>query len=87
MCIEHVLALQYFYWSFHGDTFFVDPFCYLFLMFVFVMLSCLYPTALCSPAGKRVDLLAFSCVVFSFVFVTFPYAVPDSGVVLDCIDS
>ena len=51
----------------------LDPFCYLCFMFVFIMLSCLFLTALWSPAGEKSDLLALSCVIFSCVFVTFQY--------------
>ena len=35
-----------------GGASFVDPFCYLCFVFVFVILSCLFPAALWSPAGK-----------------------------------
>ena len=44
----------------------MDPFCYLCFVFVFVILSCLILTALWSP---------LLCVMFSGVFVTFPYGV------------
>ena len=50
-------------------------FCYLCVMFVFVMLS----SANCSlviTCWERVDLLALLCVVLSCVFVTFPYYIP-----------
>ena len=59
----------------------MDHFCYLCFMFIFVMLSCLFLAALGSPVGKRADLL---CVVFSCVFVTFPYDVP--GQILSIYD-
>ena len=54
----------------------MDLFCYLFLMFVFVVLSCLFLAALWSPAGKGLTIWPFLCVVLSCVFVTFPYCVP-----------
>ena len=50
-------------------------FCYLHFMFVFVMLSCLFLVALWSPAGKGLTSWLL-CVMFSCVFVTFPYGVP-----------
>ena len=49
-------------------------FCGSFLLFVFVLFSCLFLAALCS--GEWADLLAFLYVMFSYVFVTFPYGVP-----------
>ena len=59
-----------FYCPFQEGASFVDHFCY--LCFVFVMLSCLFITALWSPAWKRANLLALLCVIFYCVFVTFP---------------
>ena len=59
---------------------FVDHFCYLCFVLVFVILSCLGVTCC-----ERADLLALLCVMFSCVFVTFPYGV--LGKVFDCIDS
>ena len=54
----------------------MNPLCYLCFMFIFVMLSCLFLAALCSPAGKGLTSW-FSCMcVFSRVFVTFLYGVP-----------
>ena len=73
--VKHVLALQFFCWPFQCGASFVDPFCYLWFMFVFAMLSCLFLAGLWSPAGQMTDLLALLCIVFSFVFVTFPYGV------------
>ena len=55
--------------------FFVDPFCYLCFIFVFVMLSCLLFTALWS-AAKMADHLALLCGMLSCVFVSSPYSVP-----------
>ena len=46
----------------------MDCFCY--LCFVSVMLSCLFIAALWPPAGKGLTTVMFSC-----VFVTFPYGV------------
>ena len=50
----------------------MDPFCYLY--FVFVILSCLFLEALWSPAGKGLTLGSLVC-DFSCVFVTFLYVV------------
>ena len=44
------------------------------LLFVFAILSCLFLVALMTPVGKG-DVLALLYVMFSCVFVTFPYAV------------
>ena len=41
-----------FYWTFEGGASFVDSFCYLCFMIVFVMLFCLFLAAFWSPAGK-----------------------------------
>ena len=50
----------------------MGPFCYyLGFIFVFVMLSCPFLAALLSS-----DLVVLLCVMFSSVFVTFPYCVP-----------
>ena len=57
----------------------MDPFCYLF--FVFVMLPCLFIACL-----ERADLLALLSHVF-FWFCHLSMWCPESGVVLDCIDS
>ena len=55
------------------------------LCFVFVMLSCLFNTALWPPAGK--GLTSWLSYVWCFVvFHHFPVWCPGSGVVLDCID-
>ena len=47
----------------------MDPFCYIFFMFLFVMVSCLFLAALGSSARNLL------CVVFSCDSVTFPYGV------------
>ena len=61
------LQLKYFYWPFQGGSSFVDRFCWLCFMLVFVVLSCLFHVALWSPAGKGLTswLLCLLC------FVTF----------------
>ena len=54
----------------------MDAFCYLRFVFVFVILYCLFLN--CSlevTCWERADLLAFLCVMFSSVFVIFPYGV------------
>ena len=62
-----------FYWPFQGGGSLVDHFCYLWIIFVFVMLSCLFLAALWSPAGKGLSPW-LSCVwCFLVFFVTFPY--------------
>ena len=48
----------------------MNPFCYLCFVFVFVILYCLF-----LACWERADLLALLCVMFSCVFVTFPYGV------------
>ena len=62
----------------------MDFFCY----FVFVSPSVM--SVYCSlvfTCWERADLLALFYVMFSCAFVTFPYDVLRSGVVLDCMDS
>ena len=53
----------------------MDAFCYLCFMFVFVMLSCPFLTALLVTCWEGADLLALLCLMFSCVFVTSPYGV------------
>ena len=48
---------------------------FLFIVFVFAMLSCLFLAGLWSLVGERADLLALLYVMFSCVFVTFPYGI------------
>ena len=55
-------------------------------MFVFVMLSCPFLTALLSPAGKGLTSW-LPCVLCFLVFCYFPIWCSVSGMVLDCIDS
>ena len=61
----------------------MDHYCY--LWFVFVMLSCLFIAALCSQAGKGLNLGFLVCDV-SLCFCHLPMWCPGSGVVLDCIN-
>ena len=42
---------------------FVDRFCYVCVMFVFDMLSCLFLVSLCSPAGKGLLCVVLSCIL------------------------
>ena len=69
---------------FQGDASFVDPFCYLCFIFVFVMLSYLFLAALLSPAGKGLTSW-LSCVVF-FVFLSL-FGISGQVWYFDCIDS
>ena len=64
--------------SFRGGSSFVDPFCYLCFMFVFIFISCQFLAALGSPAGKG---LTFGPLVFCFflVFCHFPTWCRGSG--------
>ena len=64
----------------------MDHFCYLCLLFVFVMLYCLFLAALWSLAGKG-QTSWLSCVRCLFVFCHFLIRCPGSGVALDCNDS
>ena len=51
----------------------MGPFCYLCFMFLFVILSCLLDVT----CLEMVELLALLYVMFSTVFVTFPYGALD----------
>ena len=53
----------------------MDLFCYLCFVFMFVILSFLFLTAMCSPAGKGLNFWLYLLEMFSCVFVTFPYGV------------
>ena len=53
-----------------GSASFVDPFLFLCLTFVFIILSGVFLTC-----WERVDLWALLCVMFPCDFVTFPYCV------------
>ena len=63
------------YWSFQAGASFEDPFC------LFMFHICLCYAVLSVPCGlmltclERADLLAFLCVMFSCVFLVFPYGV------------
>ena len=63
-----------FYLPFQGGASFVDHFCYLCFMFVFIILSCLLLADLRSPAGKGLTSWFYVCDV-SLCCVTFPYGV------------
>ena len=62
---------EIFYWPFQGGT----SFCGSFLLFVFHVCHAVLsvPSGLVVTCWERADLLALLCVVFSCVFVTFPY--------------
>ena len=62
---------------------FTVPFCY--LCFVSVMVSCMFISALWSPAGTGLPLGSLVCAVF-LCFCHFPMWCSVSGVVLDCIE-
>ena len=49
----------------------MDPFSYLCFVFVFVI-----PCSIVITCWERAYLMALLCVMFSYVFVTFPYAGP-----------
>ena len=53
----------------------MDPFSYLRFAFVFVILSCLILAVVWSSTSERAKLLALLFMMFSCVFVTFPYSV------------
>ena len=65
------------YWLFQGSAYFADSFSYLFIMLVFVMLSCLLLAALWSPAGRGWPLGSLVCDVF-LCFCCFPMWCPKS---------
>ena len=59
-----------------------------------MFLICIYYTVLTVPCSllivcwEKADLLALFCVMFTCVFVTFPYGVSGQvGYLIDCIDS
>ena len=71
--VKHVKDLQKFcYLPFQGDASFII--CVSCLTLVNVILSCLFLAALWSPAGKGLTSWLLY-VMFSSVFVTFPYGV------------
>ena len=75
------------YWPFQGGASFLDPFCYLCFILVFVVPSCLFLAALWSAAERGWPLGSCVCVcvcVCCFVF-RFPKWCPGSSVVLGCI--
>ena len=64
----------------------MNPSCYLCVMFVFAMLSCMFLAALLSPAGKGLTSW-LSCVLCFIVCLSLSHIVSKSGVSLYCIDS
>ena len=55
----------------------MDPLCYLYVMFIFVMSSYLFLAASSSPFGKGLtSWLSLVCYIKSCTFVTLPYGVP-----------
>ena len=64
----------------------MDLFCYLCVVFFFVILSCLFLAALWSPVGKVLTSW-LSCVLDFLLFCHFPIWCPVSGKVLDYNDS
>ena len=61
----------------HGGDYFVDPFCYMYLCFMFVFYAILSVScSLVITCWERAYLLAISCVI-TFLLVTFPYGFPD----------
>ena len=64
----------------------MDPFCYLWFMFFFVMLSrlCITPVV---TWWERADLLALCVFVCCLRVCHLPIWCPGSGVALDCISS
>ena len=56
------------------------------LFFISVMLSSLFITTVCSPAGKGLTSW-LSCMLCFLEFCHFPILCPGSGVVLDCTNS
>ena len=73
-------------WPFQGGAFFLDPFCHLCFMLVFVMPSSLFHVTLWSPFGMGWPLGSLVCGVFLCVFC-FTMWCPGSGVVFGCINS
>ena len=55
--------------TFQAGASFVDPFCYLCFIFIFVMLYCLFLGALLSSAGKGLTSW-LSCVLFFLVVLS-----------------
>ena len=64
----------------------MDPICYFYFMFIFIILSCLFLAALLSPAGIELPLGSLVCCVF-LRFCHFTIWCSGSGMVLDSIDS
>ena len=62
--VKDVIALQYFYWPFQGDASFLDPFCYLWFVFVCHTVFSV-PRSLVVTCWERADLLVLLNVMFS----------------------
>ena len=61
--------------TFQGDASFEDPFCYLWLMFVFYAVESV-PWSIVVTCLERTDILALLFAVFSCVCFTYPFIVP-----------
>ena len=77
---------DFLWWPFQGGVYFVDHFCYLCFMFIFVMLSCLFLLTLWSPNGKGLSSW-LPCVLCFLLSLPLSIWCSRSGMVLDCIDS
>ena len=74
-----------FYWPFQGGTFIVDLLCFCSVLCLLCLCARLFVCALWSPAGK--GLTSWLSFVVSTVSLSLSHCYPESGVVLDCIDS
>ena len=74
-----------FYWPFQGGTSFVDLLCFCSVLCLLCLCARLFICALWSPAGK--GLTSWLSFVVSTVSLSLSHWYPESGVVLDCIDS
>ena len=78
------LPVKYFYWPFLGGTSFVDHLCYLYLVCLSCFRVCEFLRC-CHLKGKGWPLV--SCLWCLLWFCYFPIWYPETGVVLNCIDS
>ena len=74
-----------FYWPFQGRTSFVDLLWFCSVLCLLCLCARLFTCALWSPAGK--GLTSWLSFVVSTVSLSLSHWYPESGVVLDCIDS
>ena len=74
-----------FYWPFQGGSSFVDFLCFCSVLCLLCLCAHLFICALWSPAGK--GLTSWLSFVVSTVSLSLSHWYPESGVVLDCIDS